>query len=208
MRRLTRTGWVGVALLCLGLAPLICWTVWFRTRTWCPVSIPISLAPGSHFTTGEFLINLNARYDIEIDTENTPALDTFRCQKPTYEGCSEAFMNVAWVLSSDGTTLQGTSPDTRPGGWSRDDTSWYIGEFEAQKGRRYKLSGNVVAAGSKLKDTNPHVRVSVGATSLETGLVVSGLLKFVATVIVLIGGALLIASLLVQRRHRVPAKMS
>jgi hypothetical protein len=190
------------------LAPLICWTVWFRTRTWCPVSIPISLAPGSHFTTGEFLINLNARYEIEIQTENTPAFDPRNCKHPAYENCSEAFMDVAWVLSSAGTTVQGTSPNTRPGGWSRDDTSWYVGEFEAQKGRRYKLSGNVVAAGSKLKDTNPHVRVSVGDTSLETGLVVSGLLKFVATVIVVIGGALLIASLLAQRRHRVPVKMS
>ncbi len=75
--RLTRTGWLGLILIAVGLVPLALWNVWFRTRSWLPVDIPISLSQGNHFSTGEFAINLEGRYEISVNaTAKNTTLDT------------------------------------------------------------------------------------------------------------------------------------
>ena len=203
--RFTRTCWVGVTLIVLGVVPLICWTVWFRTRSWCPVSIPISVTQGSHFTTGEFPVNLSGRYAIEIDTERTPGLDISRCA-PVTPDCRPPMLNVEWALSGNEETVHGTAKETGYGPSTRDSLTWDVGIFEAQKGRHYLVQGEVVAAVSAFKEGRPRLNVSVFDTSLETGLVVSGLLRFVSIILALIGGVLLIFSLVRQRRQKVSAE--
>ena len=98
--------------------------------------------------------------------------------------------------------LQGTSDDTAGHGSSgpSGEASRTIGYFKARKGRRYKLDGEVLADGSRLAVTNPHLRISVSDTSYESSLVIGGLLRLICAVICLIGGAFLIDSFLVQRR--------
>jgi hypothetical protein len=68
--RLIRASRVGLALISVGLVPVACWTVWSLTRTWRQGDMPVSLSQGSDFSTGEFASNLNARYAIDIDSEN------------------------------------------------------------------------------------------------------------------------------------------
>ena len=63
-----------------------------------------------------------------------------------------------------------------------------------------------MAAASAFKEAKPRLNVSVFDTSLETGLVVSGLLRFVSIILALIGGVLLIFSLVRQRRQKVSAE--
>jgi hypothetical protein len=153
--RITRTGRVGLVLIALGLVPLACWTVWFRTRTWGPVDIPISLSQGSHFSTGEFAINLNGRYEIEIETTNKIPLDILHCLlgngMRSKQACSvPSVVNVHWTLSGNGTVIQGTSDNTKEYGGevgATGEASRTIGIFRGQKGRRYKLDCDVLADG-------------------------------------------------------------
>jgi hypothetical protein len=208
--RMTKTGWAGLVLIGLGLAPLAGWTVWFRTRTWCPVSMPISLTQGSHFSTGEFPVNLSGRYEVEIEatgTTKTIPLETVECL--LFDGmrahqCSvPSVVQVRWELSGDGTVIHGTSDDTKGYGdeiASSGEASRTIGIFRAQKGHRYKLDGDVLADGSRLNAANPRLRISFSDPRLESALVLSGLLRFFFVIVGLVGVTLIVLSVLKQRR--------
>src|SRR5260370_26096631 len=164
--RLRRTGWIGLAMIAVSLVTLACWTAWFSTRTWSSVEMPVSLSQGSRFSTNEFSVNRNAEYRIEIDAKNKTPLDTLGCLlgNGMRSTCSvPSVVGLHWVLSTDGTVLQGTSDDTKGyGGESESDGKAFrtIGFFKGQKGRRYKLDFEVVADGSSLAITNPQLRVS------------------------------------------------
>ena len=212
--RITRTGQVGLGLIVLGLVPLVCWAVWFRTRSWSPVDIPVSLSQGSHFSTGEFAVNLDGRYEIEIEATNKVVpLETLECLLGnglrSKQSCSvPSVLLVHWALSSDGTVIQGTSDETKEHGGevaAAGTASRTIGFFNAIKGKRYKLDCDVFADGSSLNVTNPRLHISVGDTSYETSLVVSGLLRLVCIIIVLIGAFALIGSIFAQRRMPNPS---
>ena len=202
--RLMRANRVGLALIAVGLVPLASWTVWSGTRTWRPVDMPVSLSQGSHFSTGEFVGNLDAQYAIAIDSENKIPLDDLECLLGSRSTCpSPSVVRVRWSLYSNGTVLQGTSDDTVGHGASgpSGEASRTIGFFKARKGQRYKLDCEVLADGSRLAITKPRLRISVFGTSYESNLVIGGLLRLICTIISLIGGAFLIRSFLVQR-HR------
>jgi hypothetical protein len=204
--RLKRTGRFGLTLIAVGVVTLACWTLWFCTRSWRPVDIPVSLAQGSHFSTGEFSINLNAKYALEIDSENKISSDALGCLlgNGIRLDCSvPSVVRVRWVLlSTDGTVVQGTSDDTMGDGGSgpSGEASRTIGYFRAQKGRRYKLAFEVLADGSALAVTNPRLKVSALNSSFESGLVMTGLLQLICVIIALVGTALLVSSVLAQSR--------
>jgi hypothetical protein len=202
-----RASRVGFALIAVGLVPLACWTVWSLTRTWRPVDMPVSLSQGSHFSTGEFAINLSAQYAIHIDAENKVPSDDLGCLlgNGIRSSCpSPSVVRVRWSLYSDGTALQGTSDDTVGHGASgpSGEASRTIGYFTALKGGRYKLDCEVLADGSRLAVTNPRLKISVADTSYESNLVIGGLLRLICAVICLIGGVFLIVSFLVQKPLR------
>ena len=202
--RLMRARRVGVALIGVGLVPLACWTVWSLTRTWRPVDMPVSLSQGSHFSTGEFASNLDAEFELDIDSENKIPSDDLRCLLGSRSTCSSAsVVRVRWSLYSDGTVLQGTSDDTVGQGafGPSGQASRTIGYFKARKGGRYKVDCEVLADGSKLAVTNPRLRIRVADTSYESNVVIGGLLRLFCGVICLIGVVFLIGSSLV-RRHR------
>jgi hypothetical protein len=172
--RLMRANQVGLALIAVGLVPPACWTVWSSTRTWRLVDKPISLSQSSHFSTGEFASNLDAEFEIDIDSENKIPSDDLRCLLGSRSTCSSAsVVRVRWSLYSDGTVLQGTSDDTVGHGafGPSGQASRTIGYFKVLKGRRYKLDCDVLADGSRLAVTNPRLRIRVADTSYESNLV-------------------------------------
>jgi hypothetical protein len=95
-----------------------CRTLWYRTRTWCLVDdVPISLSQGSHYSTGELPVNLNARYGIEIYADNKIDPEKLQCMLvgpsfPSHHCDTPVLLRARWMLSSKGKTLQATSDDT------------------------------------------------------------------------------------------------
>jgi hypothetical protein len=200
--------WFGLALIALAVVPLAGWTMWFHTRTWCPVDVPVSLTQGSHASTSEFAVNLNAQYAIEISAKGKIPVDDLGCLlgNDMRSTCAApSVVQVRWALSSDGIVVQGTSDDSRGGGavYSTGEASRAIGYFHGQKGRHYKLDLDVLADGSSLAVANPHLRVSVDDTKYESGLVLSGLLRLVCALIGLVGAVLVVSSALAYRRPRI-----
>jgi len=205
--QLKRTGWIALALIVIAVVPLAGWTAWFHTRTWCPVDMPLSLAQGSRFSTGDFGVNLTGQYAIDINAKGKIPVDDLGCllgngMRTTCPASS--LVRVHWALSSDGIVAQGTSDDSKGGGatYSTGEAFRTIGYFKGEKGRRYKLDIDVLADGSGLAVANPRLSINVSDTKYESGLVLSGLLRLVCVIIGLVGAALLVGSVLKQRRVR------
>src|SRR6516164_9506299 len=101
--------WFGLALIALAVVPLAGWTMWFHTRTWCPVDVPVSLTQGSHASTSEFAVNLNAQYAIEISAKGKIPVDDLGCLlgNDMRSTCAApSVVQVRWALSSDGIVVQ------------------------------------------------------------------------------------------------------
>jgi hypothetical protein len=169
-----------------------CRTLWYRTRTWCLVDdVPISLSQGSHYSTGELPVNLNARYGIEIYADNKIDPEKLQCMLvgpsfPSHHCDTPVLLRARWMLSSEGKTLQATSDDTvgfGGGGPGPKGANRLIGDFHGQKGQRYKLDVYVLSDTSSLNVTNPRLYVGVEDPSVEFNLVLNGLLKVFCTVI-------------------------
>ena len=172
----------------------------------------LALSQGAHFSTSDFAVNLNARYAIDIDSENKIPVETLQCLlgSRSPERCNvPAVLRVHWVVSSDGTTTQGSSDETGSYGETgpSGEASRTIGFFTAEKGRTYRVDFDVLADGSRLAVTNPRLKVSVFDTSYKSGLVVTGFLQLGCGVVALFGVLLLVMSGLKHRRvsHPLPA---
>jgi hypothetical protein len=204
--RMSRTIKTGIAISFAGMVVLLCWTAWFQTRTWSPVDIAISLAQGTHVTTGNFYSNLNAQYAIEIDAKGKIPLDTLSCllgngMKST---CPVApVVRLDWVLSQNGIVARGKSDDFPRSGSTMEccgEAYRTIGYFKGQKGQHYKLDFDVLADGSSLSPARPRLRVSVADPSFESGLVIGGLLRVICVFLMFLGAALALGSLVWQNR--------
>jgi hypothetical protein len=84
--------------------------------------------------------------------------------------------------------------------YSTGEASRTIGYFNGEKGQRYKVKVDVLADGSKLVAADPHLSISVFDTKYESGLVFSGLLRLVCSIVGFVGAVLLLGSILAQRR--------
>jgi hypothetical protein len=203
---MTKTIQTGIAISFAGLLVLLCWTSWFETRSWCPVDIPISLAQGTHFTTGKFYSNLNAQYTIEIDAKGKIPLDRLSCLlgNGIKSTCPVApVVRLDWVLSQGGILTRGKSDDFLGSGSTAEfygEAYRTIGYFKSQKGQHYKLDFDVLADGSSLSQATPHLKVSVADPSFESGLVIGGLLRVICVFLILLGAALAVGSLVRQNR--------
>lgn len=135
----------GFALILAGVAWFGGWTCWEATRIWVPLNVPISLLPG-HIRTPEFKINVESKYEIEIeverwlDSEDGPCLGGYWCRSP---------LIIPWSLSSDGRVVPGDGE--APLGRA-------LGCFNAGTGR-YVLDLDVLRDGSRFNGGEPRLVV-------------------------------------------------
>lgn len=204
MRRTTK---VGIGFIFAGIALWGAWLLWLKTRHYAPVKMPVSMSVG-HIRTKEFVVNIDARYNIEIEVEKKIPFDTLNCllgMAPSIPNvcADQEIINANWVLSSAGKVIgQGSSLQDRGGGWANDTISREIGSFEGRKGQRYRLDLDLLKDGTALSAGNPRLTVSVDPGFIEGSMFTTALLiDPVAGVLALIGLILLIASLVQRRRQ-------
>ncbi len=207
---LCRTKLAGLALVASGVALFGIWAIWLATRTERPIDVPISMAVG-HVRTGEFKVNLNALYIIEIEVQKKIPFDTLNCllglgtssTSSALQECPDrpSVVKASWTLTSGGRTVtSGSSDDDREGDWGNDSISRILGSFHSEDGRRYVLDVNVLADGSSLALGNPRLKVRVHPMFYEDVMVGGAAISLIALVLVLIGGILLVVSF-VKSRH-------
>ncbi|MFZ0964476.1 MAG: hypothetical protein WAO35_26735, partial [Terriglobia bacterium] len=146
--------WTGICLTILGLVPFTLIQGWMATRTFVPVDIPVSLAPG-HIKTGPFRMNLKGLYSIRIDDDLIDLPDTYETWMRYDEirefnaRCNTNFLpQTRWVLYRDGKVAD-QSLSSGP------DLMYFFGE----KGV-YALEVEVLSDASCLNSQHPRLRVS------------------------------------------------
>jgi hypothetical protein len=123
--------------------------LWLETRHYVPVKMPLTMSVG-HIRTKEFVVNVDARYQIEIEVEKKIPFDTLNCllgmAPPMPNQCADQeVINAKWVLSTAGKVVgQGSSADDKGGGWASDTISREIGNFEGRKGRWSTLNVDIL----------------------------------------------------------------
>jgi hypothetical protein len=171
--------------------------------------VPISLSQGTHYSTGELPVNLNARYGILIYMENNIPSEKLQCTTPGISEMSQLCktpyaLSIRWTVFGAGKTVQGNSDKTVEfsGFPGTQGTDSYIGEFRGQRGQHYRLDIDVLSDTGSLNVTNPRLSVHEEDPSLEFNLVLIPFLGIFCTVIAAIVGLMLIGSFFAQRRDR------
>ncbi len=205
--RMTRTGWIGVAMVVAGLILFGGWALWSETRSWMPVDMPISLSKGQ-IRTPEFKTNLKSLYTIQIEVMKNEPINTLSCLLGIRGTVSENCMNTrsvveaSWVLWSQGVVVaRGSTTEEKGGIWMNDAIARLIGSFVSEKGSHYTLDVNVLADGSSLAVGNPRLKVEVHPSAYENNAFVGVRNMLVAAVLVLVGAIMLVVSVLRERRR-------
>jgi hypothetical protein len=198
---------MGVVVIVIGLALYGGWLFWSETRTWIPVSMPVSLKAG-HVRTREFKVNLKSVYIVEIEVERKIAYETLNCLLGVGHshsgGCENtpSVVNVSWVLSSEGAVVAlGSTIESKGGSSTNNTISRQIGSFQSEKGRRYTLDINVLADGSSLAGGNPRLIVGVHPMYYESVAFAGISVLLVTVILIVIGTIMLVASTLRERRR-------
>ena len=145
--------WISAFLICVGLVLFPAYHHWFATRTWTPVDIPISLAPG-HVKTGDFHVNVHAVYYVGIDFQGYNSWQHPNCQ-------DDQVLQTRWWLWRDG-RVTATWEDSWGNHWNGVPDgpveSPYLGVFDGSPGR-YNLDVEVASDASCLQRFHPRLRV-------------------------------------------------
>jgi hypothetical protein len=172
--------------------------------------VPVSLSAGKHIETGEFALNLNTEYEIQIEAGNKLPVNTVSCMLglgpnwPNKTCGGPSVLRLSWVLLGNRRVVeQGSSDQTvGMGGWTNTTARRTVGYFRGQKGTRYALRVDVLGDGSSLAATDPHLRVNTTGRSLELELMIGAMLQVLCTFLAALGVVVLLVSIIHQNRTR------
>lgn len=140
------SGWLGLGLLLAGLGLIAGVHLWHATRTFVPLDIPVSLSRG-HIQTGEFLINLEAFYEITIEFDPTSGFSQIDCGQQSKFGDP---LETRWSAKRNGV------PDPQLG--AADRLGCYLGGLGYATGR-HELDIEVLSDTGSLNALRPHLHI-------------------------------------------------
>lgn len=208
--RLSRAARIGLSAIAIGLFPMIVFAIWNATIKTVPVEKPISLSVGH--VRESFPVNFTADYLMGIEVERKLPHGILQCllgldvRDYVPQGQCKNIPSVLrfnWTLAEDGRTVKSGSSDSIIGGgytdaWVENEFGW----FDGRRGRHYTLDLNILHDGSALSVANPKLRIAVHS-SFNEDLAVLGLITFAwAFAGCLIGGLIVLISLLATRRKK------
>jgi biopolymer transport protein ExbD len=181
--------WVSGFLICAGVVLFPAYHHWFATRTWAPVDIPISLAPG-HVKTGDFHINLHTVFHFEIDLKG---YDDYR----QYPDCQDyKVIQTRWWLSRNRRVVT-TWEDFWNNHWAGVPhgpvSGSYLGAFESSAGR-YDLDVEFAPGASCLQRFHPRLRIYADDTDYAGSGWIFAAALLTSCLLVGVGGGFLLAS--------------
>lgn len=213
--QMTRNCWVGSALIAISLLSWGVWTIWNKSRTWCLVNnAPISAIQGYQVRTENLAINMNAQYDIRVllddhfprhdELHRLDESEACSLGVQDYPKCAAApILRVSWkLLRNGGVICEGDSDNhIGYGGYGPSEIERSIGTFRVPKGRRYQIEIAVLRGDEQLTSMRPRLSVCVSDPIVESNLVFSYFLNRACLSLILIGGLIILGSLVMQKRH-------
>ena len=201
---------IGLGIISVGLFPLLVLGVWRATLNTVPVSKPVSLSVGH--VSQPFTVNFTGSYTIRIEAERKLPHETLQCLLGIRDYVPEGqckniapALNISWTLLQDGQTIKTGSSGTAVGGaYTNDTVANELGWFDGKRGHHYVLDMDVLADGSALSVAKPKLRIGVDESVYE-GFIFMELLVFAWAIIgCLVGGSIMVSSVVIARRMREP----
>jgi hypothetical protein len=163
---------VGLAIIAVGLFPLIGLSIWRATLNTVPVYKPVSLSVG-HLRQS-FKVNFSGTYTMRIEVERKLPHRTIQCLMGIRDYVPEGecrnitpVLNFTWTLTQDGRTLKsGSSTSATGGAYTNDTVADQFAGFEGKRGQHYTLDMDILEDGSTLSVANPKLRI--GGTRVTT----------------------------------------
>jgi hypothetical protein len=200
---------LGVTLAGAGILLFGAYVLWDDTRVRAPLSVPIQISAGA-VVQGDFWVNVNGPYAIEIVAEKTIDFDTLNClldmRIDLRKKCpaAEAVESQWAVTQGQKVIASGSSSGYHGGAWASGTVTREIGNFDAKSYHTYHLKVKFLDDGKALYETNPQLVVALNS-DVKDDLFRFALVFFVCAVLVLTGSCLLIASA-VARLRRSPTR--
>ena len=142
------SGWLGLGLFIVGVALTVASQYWLATRTFVPLDIPVSLARG-HIRSGEFKINLDATYWIDMHLD------------PNSASCDSS-LQTQWTARLNGKSIAQSDQS----GSNAPTVGYSLGMFSSISGRG-QLNVDVLSDSACLNVANPHLRIEAVGWSYE-----------------------------------------
>jgi biopolymer transport protein ExbD len=191
--------WLSASLICAGFALFPAYHHWLATRTWEPVDIPVSLAPG-HINTGDFEVNLHRTFHFAIETAYSydPACQDYNV------------LQTRWWLSRDGQAVE-TWEDFWNNHWARVPhgpmSGSYLGAFEGDPGR-YSLDVEIASDASCLQKYQPKLRVYADDSNYAKGGWIFEMTLLTSCLLIGVGAGFLGVSCALPAAIEVPSRES
>jgi len=201
-------GSFGVVLVLCGASLSLGSRIWFSTRVWSLLNVPIVLTPG-HAGVSEFVPNVEADFTIRlaIDRQVPPSLadKVLGIGNPFSSSAEEVHgFKLTWTLRSDGKVVKTSTNDGRGQGYWGSTTGRILGAFHSEQGKQYQLNVDVLEDGSQLTPYHPHLKVSVDPFTLDGYAIRNGEMELAGYVTVGVGAVLLIAAAVIRWRKVTP----
>jgi biopolymer transport protein ExbD len=143
--RLTKSGWVGIALIVIPLIIYVSYECWLSTREFTPLDLPILISENSA-ATANFEVNLAGRYTFSIATDYNFPNRLSECRGEQRESA----ITTHWtLLGPDGVTADVTGDYFA--GWG--------GAADLRKTGHYFLRAQILGAPTCLNAAHPRLKV-------------------------------------------------
>jgi len=205
---LSRPAKIGLAVIAIGLLPMIVFFVWYAHIKTVPVDKPISLSVG-HIREPFSLNFTSSDYRMGIEVERKLPHETLQCllgiKDYVPEGQCKSIppvLHFNWTLTQNGRILESGSSDSILGGAYTDATvENQFGSFDGKRGQRYVLDLNILQDGSALSVAKPKLVIGVSGFVNED-LAVGGLITLAWALFWCFTGALIWLILLIAARRK------
>lgn len=197
----TAKGWASILIL-LGASIYLYEAWWYPSRTWMPISMPISLRAGS-LQTAPFQVNLDERFniDISVDHETPDRLTNDVLGVPDLENAPKRPLEFKWVVKENGIPIQ-------MGESGRND--WFVGRrrgrrigfFSAKPRKNYQVEVQTLADGSQLDSFHPRLDISVDLFKRDGYAISNEMKSFAGGILFGLGTLLVFFSILKNRWQR------
>jgi len=206
--RISRRYAAGLAIIAVGLLPVVGLSIWHATLNTIPVYKPVPLSVG-HIRQS-FRVNFSGTYTMRIEVERKLPHRTIQCLMGIRDYVPEGecknitpVLNFTWTLAQDGRTLEsGSSASATGGAYTTDTVADQFAWFEGKRGHSYILDMDILEDGSALSVANPKLRVGVDESYYEDFIFLDLVTLGWAVLGCVIGVATLVVSFVVERKRK------
>ena len=160
---------IGLGMILVGIAPLVCVTFMMHSHNWTPLESPVLLVP-KEFRSPDFKTDLNGRYLVSLVFDKLPSVSREQCLMgfpPISNGGCESqgkTLDFDWrIVAEEGTIIESGSYEPR----SFSGTEVAFAEFQGKRGRSQRVVLDLHRDAGELNTAHPRLVIQAAPEHWE-----------------------------------------